>query len=100
MDLELLDKEGTPFGVYAHEAALRVLHGNLVQMHVHNLAAFKVLVEEGNHSVSALSDDRQEFGLQDFDVRSVPNRLIVLLLLVVFLHLSHTHLLERSHYFF
>jgi len=52
LNLQLLDEKGSSFGVQTHKAALGMLHGNFLQVHVDNLAALEIFVEEGNHRES------------------------------------------------
>ena len=84
LNLQLLNKEGCLFCVQSHKPSFRVRHRNLLQMHVNNLAALEVLVEEGAHNVVCLGYRRQKLLLHNLCVRAMAERLVYLLLLVCF----------------
>ena len=66
-------------------------------VHVDDLAALEVLVEEGDRDVLGLSDDGQELLLVDLGVGTVTLDFIQLLLLVFGLDGIHTRFLVASH---
>ena len=89
LNIKLLNKEGTLLGVDAHEAALFMLSADSLEVHVHNLAALEVLVEEGDHDVVSLGYRGQELLLCDLLVRAVAMNDVVTLLLECSLFGTH-----------
>ena len=97
LDAQPLDEEGCTFSVEAHEAALGMHLANLEQMHVDNLAALEVLVEESHHGETGLSHHGKELALDDLDVGTVTLGHVLLLFLVLELGLGDFHLAVVPH---
>jgi len=72
---------------------------NFAKVHVHNLAPFKVFVEEVADAVLCLSDGREELLLGDFSVIAVAEDFVHLLFFLLGSDLSHSlfgHLAQNA----
>ena len=71
LDHKLFHEEWALFCVNSDEASLQVHFADLVQVHVHDFASLKVLVEEGANDIVSLRDCLQELLLSDLSVGSM-----------------------------
>lgn len=96
LDVQLADEERALFGVDSHELGLLVELGNLVQMHVYDLAPFEVFVEESDNDELRSSDLREELLLGDFVVLTVAVDKVLLLLGLLSFNGGDPHLFLAS----